>query len=852
LFAANSQQSMASTESDYAIPPDALGSVCSLAADRFEPENKLLKTSEQKDARSSVTTSLASSRATRSDVINKALKTQKSGYLKMFGLKSRVWKKRWFVLKDGKLEYHKTPVEPNSNIRGYNLFNILSNNVVVSKMSAGREGLKISTSNQTFHLTAACTLQADEWFKALKEVVDVKQSSTTVMTSLDDVISKVSKHLKLKLVRVKDDDSATVWADIEENHLEFHSEDEPNTVYEKVDLTKCVVENNPKVTLKNMNETTAAVISRNHVISLRHIENDSEVFLYFNRSYEKTTWLSALSSISTIPSLTVFERAINKLLRDIKEGLLPPQKIWGNSILFYSETIDYNVPLTSLASKSVAVEAVKLAKMIQRFCNHVLEPKSTDFHVTIAQSISHVCITHPELLGELFAQLFIATNRKDSDKTSKKSSYLQSWKLFALLTPLFIPGVLMSELFRIHLQRHIDSKSEVGQYAAYCRRSMDRARHAGPRSVAPSCSESVSIIINNPFLHSLPISVPVHFYDGSYQVISFHGSTTALEFSKRIAAQVQIRNYSTSGFCLFVNDPEAGSSFEHFVDPQAKICDVISAWESTTRRGRVLPPGILGINETLAVGDRSANGCTIRRISAAPRFTFRRRLWFERHRVFETDFERLLIIHQIGVLMAKDRFPITRELSLELTALICQIKLGPWTFDSSKAVVDIIEKFFPARYRDTRGRHCSKQHKDKIIEKWSTLKNTSRNECIRAFLNVVRQWPLCEATFFSAKNESCGKHKGDSFWLAVEEYGLKMLHHRTMQVIDSWKYVHVISFGPFKNHLMIVVETPGSSQCKKLLFSMPKIQMFSCVKLMAAYIDASIRASNHTYDDSCV
>ena len=48
------------------------------------------------------------------------------------------------------------------------------------------------------------------------------------MTSLDDVISKVSKHLKLKLVRVKDDDSATVWADIEENHLEFHSEDEPN------------------------------------------------------------------------------------------------------------------------------------------------------------------------------------------------------------------------------------------------------------------------------------------------------------------------------------------------------------------------------------------------------------------------------------------------------------------------------------------------------------------------------------------------------------------------------------------------------------------------------------------------
>ena len=49
-----------------------------------------------------------------------------------------------------------------------------------------------------------------------------------------------------------------------------------------------------------------------------------------------------------------------------------------------------------------------------------------------------------------------------------------------------------------------------------------------------------------------------------------------------------------------------------------------------------------------------------------------------------------------------------------------------------------------------------RQQREKVEEKWANLKQTSRAECVRTFLNVVRKWPLCDATFYAAK-VSCFK-----------------------------------------------------------------------------------------------
>lgn len=61
-------------------------------------------------------------------------------------------------------------------------------------------------------------------------------------------------------------------------------------------------------------------------------------------------------------------------------------------------------------------------------------------------------------------------------------------------------------------------RTEVGKYAIYCQRSLERTHQKGERQARPSRMEILSILLRNPYHHSLPFSVPVHFLNNTYQV----------------------------------------------------------------------------------------------------------------------------------------------------------------------------------------------------------------------------------------------------------------------------------------------------------------------------------------------
>lgn len=52
----------------------------------------------------------------------------------------------------------------------------------------------------------------------------------------------------------------------------------------------------------------------------------------------------------------------------------------------------------------------------------------------------------------------------------------------------------------------------------YCQRSVERTLRNGEREARPSRMEIVSILLRNPYHHSLPFSIPVHFMNATYQV----------------------------------------------------------------------------------------------------------------------------------------------------------------------------------------------------------------------------------------------------------------------------------------------------------------------------------------------
>jgi len=58
----------------------------------------------------------------------------------------------------------------------------------------------------------------------------------------------------------------------------------------------------------------------------------------------------------------------------------------------------------------------------------------------------------------------------------------------------------------------------MGKYAVFCQRALERTLQAGGREARPSRMEVVSILLRNPYHHSHPLSIPVHFLSGTYQV----------------------------------------------------------------------------------------------------------------------------------------------------------------------------------------------------------------------------------------------------------------------------------------------------------------------------------------------
>jgi len=165
----------------------------------------------------------------------------------------------------------------------------------------------------------------------------------------------------------------------------------------------------------------------------------------------------------------------------------------------------------------------------------------------------------------------------------------QCWQLLALCAPLFLPQHHFLWYVKQQLQRHADPRNETGQYAAYCQRAVERTLETGEREARPSRMEVVSILLRNPFHHSSPFSIPVHFANGTYQVVGFDGSSTVDEFLQHLNQETGMRKSSHSGFALFTDDP-SGRDLEHCLQGSIKVMapplsQLSPSWDTSRLQG---------------------------------------------------------------------------------------------------------------------------------------------------------------------------------------------------------------------------------------------------------------------------
>uniref|UniRef100_A0A672K3B8 Pleckstrin homology domain-containing family H member 1-like n=1 Tax=Sinocyclocheilus grahami TaxID=75366 RepID=A0A672K3B8_SINGR len=736
-----------SSESDYAIPPDAY----SLESDCSEPEHKVQRTSSY------------SCESVGPETL------EKTGYLLKMGSQVKAWKRRWFILRNGEILYYKSPSDMIRKPQGQ----MELNSSCHIARGEGAQTFQLITEKKTFYLAADSPNILEDWIKVLQNVLKVQASGPISMDK------EAKATVRGWLTKVKHGHSKLVWCALIGKVFYYY----------------------------------------------RNQDDKVDIFSFLQFRVLLDTWLYHLTvaagSSASLRVGTEYEQLIGKLL-DVDGD--PDSALWKREVLCFSkEGLRY--PLTTLPSVALQTEALKLFKSCQLFINVLVESPSIDYHTSLAQNALQVCLTHPELQNEIYCQLIKQTNCR----TPHNYALTQCWQLLSLCVALFLPQHHFLWYLRQYLQQNADPRTEVGKYAVYCQRSVERTLQNGEREAKPSRMEILSILLRNPYHHSLPFSIPVHFMNNTYEVVGFDGSTTVEEFLNTVNQRAGMRKPQISGFALFTDDP-SGKDLDHCLQPSNKICDVISKWEQALKE---LHPG-------------KYEGTRIVRL------TYKSRLCFRAQAKGETERERLLLAYQVNEEVQQGHFPVSKELGLEVAALMAQVdhgdldrpaisSIGSSQPKTQQVLLQVLERFYPKRYKQECSMEQLRELAERLATKWSVLHACTASECVRIYLTVARKWPLFGAKLFSAKPLPPSSLEQTRVWLAVNEDGLSVLDY-TMHPFVTHPYQSVITFGGCKEDFMLVVsqikdQALGKKTVDKLLFAMAKPKILELTLLMASYIN---------------
>ncbi|KAI6068062.1 Pleckstrin-like proteiny domain-containing family H member 1 [Aix galericulata] len=793
-----------SSESDYAIPPDAY----SLDGDYSEPEHKLQRTS---------------SYSTDGGICTESM--EKSGYLLKMGSQVKMWKRRWFVLRNGQIMYYKSPSDVIRKPQGQMELN--SSCQIVR--GEGSQTFQLMTEKRTYFLTADSPNILEEWIHVLQSILRVQVTSPVGVPHSD-----AKPTVKGWLTKVKHGHSKLVWCALIGKTFYYYRNHEDKCPLGHLPLRESKVEEVDRSCDSDEDyEATGGGLLSSHCTLVIHPQDQSPTYLLIRTKHEKNTWLYHLTVAAGSSNAAVgtsYEQLIGKLLD--AEGD-PNSPLWKHPMLCYSKD-GLHTSLTTLPSEALQTEALKLFKSCQLFINVPVEAPSVDYHVSLAQTALQVCLTHTELQNEIYCQLV----KQTSCRQPQNHSVIQCWQLLALCAPLFLPQHHFLWYIKQHFQRHADPRSEIGKYAIYCQRSVDRTVQTGEREAKPSRMEIVSILLRNPYHHSLPFSIPVHFMNGTYQVVGFDGSSTVDEFIQRLNQETGMRKPSHMGFSLFTDDP-SGRDLEHCLQGNIKICDVISKWEQALKE---LHPG------------KYEGGTRIVKL------TYKNRLYFRSQAKGETDRERLLLAFQVSNEIVSGRFPVNKELALEMVALMAQVEYGDLDRPGSSSpggtsqpkmqhlLHQVLDKFYPKRYKQNIAPEQLRQLADRLATKWMVLQGCSPPECVRIYLTVARKWPLFGTKMFAAKPILPSSLEDCPVWIAVNEDGISILDYNTMHLKLSYSYSSVLTFGGCRDDFMIVVSqikerSSGKNSTEKLLFAMAIPKIVEATLLIASYINYRSTAS---------
>ncbi|KAL1461041.1 hypothetical protein WDU94_012973 [Cyamophila willieti] len=414
--------------------------------------------------------------------------------------------------------------------------------------------------------------------------------------------------------------------------------------------------------------------------------------------------------------------------------------------------------------------------------------RAEDEHLSLVQGVMERAMRKDSLLTELYLQLIKQTT-DHPDPNSRVN--LRHWALLCLACSVVLPAHRLVRKYLVaHLKRcSSDCVSEEGKYARFAEKCVLKTQGTRRRQWPPSREEILCTI------NRRPIYARFYFMDGSYHAVEFHPSATARDAVALIRAKLGLRD-GALGYAIY----EVLGSSERSLVADEKVADVMSKWERY-RNQQQNQPKTPNRKQTHA-------------------FLFKKHLFLDAYMDLDDPVEKELLYHQVLHGLRSDRFPVSEKEAVMLGALQAQVELG----DCPEHLQD---------YRQVAA-HCLPPRlvpalsSEGVYMHHQSLRGMTPAEAKKAFLNLIRSWPLHRATIFDVM-QSFTSNWPRVLWLAVDQVGLHLLEHRSRNALVTYEYESVLSYSPALNCLMIITEN-DRKQSKVILTTSQAFQIANLIR----------------------
>ncbi|CAH8666391.1 unnamed protein product [Schistosoma margrebowiei] len=373
-----------------------------------------------------------------------------------------------------------------------------------------------------------------------------------------------------------------------------------------------------------------------------------------------------------------------------------------------------------------------------KYCNHFKQNEESTFYLQIGNRYKQ---SLPEVITQLtlspIAKLIIPlTNLNHNRKPEHWWPSIAIWECLCLFLTFMLPSdpvvECLQQVFKLYMdpirlisstglsneidpyekgksegvQLKIRYFTEIAGYAAFCHDTLNRTKLYGGRDQYPSVLEVFTISIRNPYIHVYPFSLPIYLPFGSnYEVVNFHGSSTIQDLQMQIIEKLGFHEISckhTILFGIYLCLGESVIESKHiYLNPQWKICDIISIYEQFTLEY------LLTNNQSKQPPQQQINSIRIDQISIKLLFKVQTFTWkILRHLILNKSNIFLLnfIVHQLhaNILANNYQIPIRGIDFIDLIVYLCRADYYDYSELQKRheqiTITELLKSYFPIHW----------------------------------------------------------------------------------------------------------------------------------------------------------